>query len=322
MAVSYLRISVTDRCNFRCKYCMPEGKKEFIPHSEILTYEEIREVTETFTEFGVRSVRLTGGEPLVRRGIESLIAKLKELNGIEEITLTTNGFFLKEKAKTLKESGLKRVNVSLDTLNPQKFAFITGTDEKTFFKVLEGIEEAMEVGLNPVKVNVVLIRGFNDGEIGEFLKFSEDYNVEVRFIELMPVGGELLSRENFIPVWEIRDFITKNWGELLPIKTKKMGPAKSFKVKGTKAKVGFIPSVSEHFCHECNRVRLTSEGKLRICLMSDREIDLKQVLRSRDYSREKLRKVIKGALLLKRNINGVEALESFGCSRKMFTIGG
>ena len=322
MAVSYLRISVTDRCNFRCKYCMPEGKKEFIPHSEILTYEEIREVTETFTEFGVRSVRLTGGEPLVRRGIESLIAKLKELNGIEEITLTTNGFFLKEKAKTLKESGLKRVNVSLDTLNPQKFAFITGTDEKTFFKVLEGIEEAMDVGLNPVKVNVVLIRGFNDGEIGEFLKFSEDYNVEVRFIELMPVGGELLSRENFIPVWEIRDFITKNWGELLPIKTKKMGPAKSFKVKGTKAKVGFIPSVSEHFCHECNRVRLTSEGKLRICLMSDREIDLKQVLRSRDYSREKLRKVIKGALLLKRNINGVEALESFGCSRKMFTIGG
>jgi len=322
VAVSYLRISVTDRCNFRCKYCMPEGKKEFIPHSEILTYEEIREVTETFTEFGVRSVRLTGGEPLVRRGIENLIAKLKELNGIEEITLTTNGFFLKEKAKTLKESGLKRVNVSLDTLNPQKFAFITGTDEKTFFKVLEGIKEAMDVGLNPVKVNVVLIRGFNDGEIGEFLKFSEDYNVEVRFIELMPVGGELLSRENFIPVWEIRDFITKSWGELLPIKTKKMGPAKSFKVKGTKAKVGFIPSVSEHFCHECNRVRLTSEGKLRVCLMSDREIDLKQVLRSRDYSREKLRKVIKGALLLKRNINGVEALESFGCSRKMFTIGG
>ena len=322
MAVSYLRISVTDRCNFRCKYCMPEGKKEFIPHSEILTYEEIREVTETFAEFGVRSVRLTGGEPLVRRGIENLIAKLKELNGIEEITLTTNGFFLKEKAKTLKESGLKRVNVSLDTLNPQKFAFITGTDEKTFFKVLEGIKEAMDVGLNPVKVNVVLIRGFNDGEIGEFLKFSEDYSVEVRFIELMPVGGELLSRENFIPVWEIRDFITKSWGELLPIKTKKMGPAKSFKVKGTKAKVGFIPSVSEHFCHECNRVRLTSEGKLRICLMSDREIDLKQVLRSQDYSREKLRKVIKGALLLKRNINGVEALESFGCSRKMFTIGG
>jgi cyclic pyranopterin phosphate synthase len=301
---------------------MPEGKKEFIPHGEILTYEEIREVVETFTEFGVKSVRLTGGEPLVRKGIENLIFELKELKPIEEITLTTNGFFLKEKAKTLKESGLSRVNVSLDTLDPQKFAYITGTNEESFFKVLEGIEEAKKVGLNPVKVNTVLIRNFNDSEVGDFIKFSEKYGVEVRFIELMPVGGQLLSRDNFISAKEVKRFIEENWGELIPVKVKKMGPARSFKVKGTNAVLGFIPSVSEHFCHECNRIRLTSDGKLRICLMSDVEIDLKRILRSKNYRRERLKEAIKKAFLLKKRINGVAALESLGCSRKMFTIGG
>ncbi len=320
--VRYLRVSLTDRCNFRCKYCMPNGVKEFIPHEEILKYEEIVEVVKAFTVLGVDSVRFTGGEPLVRRKVEEVVRGVSELPFIKDVSLTTNGFFLKEKAKSLKEAGLKRVNVSLDTLNPEKFSYITGTDPSSFYRVVEGIEEALSVGLSPVKVNTVLIKGFNDSEIGDFIRFSELYGVEVRFIELMPVGGKFFSHENFIPISKVKDYIKENFGELIPTTSYKKGPAKSFLVEGTKAKVGFIPSVSEHFCDSCNRVRLTSDGKLRLCLMSDRELDLKVLLRSASYSFEKLVSVLKEALILKRGINGISALESLGCNRKMFTIGG
>jgi len=322
MKINYLRVSVTDRCNFRCRYCVPEGTKEFIPHSEILRYEEIAEIVSIFSEFGVDSVRLTGGEPLVRRGLESLILQIKE-RGIEEVSLTTNGSLLSEKAKLLKSYGLDRVNISIDTLDPEKFAYITGTDDKEIlFKVIKGLETSLEAGLTPVKVNTVLIRGFNDSEIEDFIRFSENYGIEVRFIELMPVGGEFFTKENFIPASEIKRFIEERFGKLIPVKTRKRGPAKSFKIEGTGAVVGFIPSVSEHFCNSCNRLRLTSDGKLRLCLMRDREIDLKSILRSSFYSKETLRKVIAEALIEKRGVNGIEALKSIGCERKMFTIGG
>ncbi len=322
MKISYLRVSVTDRCNFRCRYCMPEEEKEFIPHQEILRYEEIAEIVKVFSRFGVRSVRLTGGEPLVRRGIESLIRQLKEIDGIDEVSLTTNGFFLEEKAELLKEAGLNRVNVSIDTLNPEKFAFITRSDEGSLGRVLRGIEKAKEVGLNPVKVNTVLVKGFNDSEIEDFVRFSASYGVEVRFIELMPVGGEFFSRDNFIPVSVVKEFLEEKFGALEPARTVKMGPAKSFRVGSTGALIGFIPSVSQHFCSECNRLRLTSDGKLRLCLMSDREIDLKELLRSPNYTEELLERTVAGAFLLKRRVDGVSALESLGCSRKMFSIGG
>lgn len=320
--INYLRISVTDRCNFRCKYCMPEGIKEFIPHPEILRYEEISLIVRAFSTLGVNSVRLTGGEPLVRKGIESLVEELSSIEGIKDISVTTNGYLLAEKASSLKRAGLKRVNVSIDTLSPEKFAFITGSSKAALYRVIDGITAALEEGLSPVKVNTVLIKGFNDGEIEEFIRFSEEFGVEVRFIELMPVGGKFFSRENFIPASKIRQLIEERYGELIPHKTLKKGPAKSFRVPGTGAVVGFIPSVSEHFCHECNRVRLTSDGKLRLCLMSDREVDLKSLLRSPDFTFERLLSTIRGALLLKRGIDGVEALETLGCSRKMFTIGG
>ncbi|RKQ63808.1 cyclic pyranopterin phosphate synthase [Thermovibrio guaymasensis] len=320
--ISYLRVSVTDRCNFRCKYCMPEGVKEFIPHPEILRYEEISLIVKAFSKLGVDSVRLTGGEPLVRKGIESFISDLSQIDGISDISLTTNGYFLSEKASLLKEAGLKRVNVSIDTLDPEKFSFITGSSKSSLFRVIDGVLAAIEANLNPVKVNTVLIKGFNDSEIEEFVKFSDEFQVEVRFIELMPVGGKFFSQENFIPISEIREKIEAIYGPLEPYKNYKKGPAKSFKVSGTKAVIGFIPSISEHFCHECNRVRLTSDGKLRLCLMSDKEINLKEIIRSPDFSFDKLLNTLKGALLLKCKVNGIEALESLGCSRKMFTIGG
>jgi len=301
---------------------MPEGVKEFIPHPLILTYEEICEVVKVFSTMGVTSVRLTGGEPLVRKNLEALVAQLSEIEGIDDISLTTNGYLLGEKASVLKEAGLRRVNVSLDTLDPQKFSFITGVPGLTPSKIIGGIEEALAVGLRPVKINTVLIKGFNDSEIEDFIRLSEELQVEVRFIELMPVGGKFFSEKNFIPISQIKALIEERFGKLIPAKTYKKGPAKSFKVEGTSATIGFIPSVSQHFCGQCNRVRLTSDGKLRLCLMSDREVDLREVLRGEDYTREKLAGVIRGALLIKKGINGVEALESLGCSRKMFTIGG
>ncbi len=299
---------------------MPEGKREFIPHSEILRYEEITEIVTVFQEFSIDSVRLTGGEPLVRKGIERLVCQLAE-TGLKDISLTTNGSLLKEKARNLKEAGLHRVNISIDTLSGEKFQYITGGGN--LYRVIEGVETALEHNLKPVKINTVLIRGFNDSEIESFLLFSEKYGVEVRFIELMPVGCREFSRENFISVGEIKKTISETFGELQPIKTKKQGPASSFRIKGTNAVIGFIPSISEHFCDSCNRIRLTSDGKLRLCLMNDREeINLKEIIRSPDYVRHKLRKTVAEALIRKQGIDGIEALKSIGCSRKMFSIGG
>jgi cyclic pyranopterin phosphate synthase len=302
---------------------MPEGKREFLRQEELLTYEELVEIVRVFEEFGVDSVRLTGGEPLVRKGIESFVRQLGELNGIRDIALTTNGYLLKEKAAELREAGLKRVNVSIDTLNEEKFSKITNSPIGSLKKVLEGLEEALRVGLSPVKVNTVVIKGFNDNEIEDFVRLSQEFGVEVRFIELMPVGGSFFSSKNFLPISKIKELIEDKFGRLEPAKSYKKGPAKSFRVAGTKAQIGFIPSVSEHFCNECNRLRLTSDGKLRMCLMSDRELDLKGIIRSSQQGwQEELRKTIRGALLLKGGIDGIKALESVGCSRKMFTIGG
>jgi len=317
--ITYLRISVTDRCNFRCKYCMPSGLKEFIPHSEILRYEEIVTIVKAFSEFGVNSVRITGGEPLVKRQIESLIEQIREIEGIEDVSITTNGYKLKEMAERLKKSGLDRVNVSVDSLNREKFEFITGVD--ALERVIEGIEEAVKQGLNPVKVNAVLIRGFNDDEIEDFVLFSERFGVDVRFIELMPVGGKFFSREHFIPASEIRERVEKLFGELEPVRGKGNGPAKLFRVRGTGTRIGFITAVSEHFCDRCNRLRLTSDGKLRLCLMRDEEVDLKSILRGGgDY--QTLKGAIASAISRKSRVNGIDALRSLGCERKMFTIGG
>ncbi len=323
--VHYLRVSVTDRCNFRCKYCMPGGIKKFIPHPEILRYEEITEIVRVFTECGIDSIRFTGGEPLIRKGIESLIAQIREMKEIKDISLTTNGFFLLEKSESLRKNGLDRVNVSIDTLNPEKFGFITGTgNTKALSRALCGIEKAIEEGLTPVKVNTVLIKGFNDNddEIESFIKLSEKYGVEVRFIELMPIGEKSFFKKNFIPYTVIKTKVERDFGKLVPIKTKGNGPAKSFSVEGTKAKLGFITPISEPYCSSCNRVRLTSDGKLRLCLLTDEEVNLKSIVRDSAYKRSHLKNVIAQALLRKRDINGIAALKNGGCSRKMFTIGG
>ena len=276
-AINYLRVSVTDRCNLRCFYCMPpSGIPNKLNCEDILDYEEIVNIIKEATNFGVSKIRFTGGEPLVRKDFPKLVTAVKEIPGIDDLSITTNGILLDTYAPILKEAGLNRVNISLDTLNEKKFNEITcGGDLK---KVFSGISKAIDVGLTPVKLNVVVIKGMNEKEILDFAKFSREDGIEVRFIEYMPMGSSEGWKEKFISV---KDILTacKGLGEMEPVeRTVGGGPAKYYRYRDGKGKLGFISAISEHFCDDCNRLRLTSDGKLKLCLFSDHEIDLKPVL--------------------------------------------
>jgi GTP 3',8-cyclase len=287
-----VRISVTDRCNLRCKYCVGESFP-FIPHDEILRYEEIIRFIRICSDLGVRKVRLTGGEPLVKRDITYLLGEIYRIRGIDDISLTTNGVFLSEKVMELKEAGLKRVNISLDTLKPERFSYITGVD--AFGRVMEGIEKARGAGLNPVKVNTVIIKGFNDDEILDFAKFAETREVEVRFIEFMPFGDSTLwDKDKIIPSSAVEELIRREY-LLQPWSNSHRGPAKVFSMQGSQGKVGFISPVSSHICSECNRIRLTSHGTIKPCLFSDTEYDLKGLLRG-GAGNEEIRTFVRNAV--------------------------
>jgi cyclic pyranopterin phosphate synthase len=274
--INYLRISVTDRCNLRCIYCMPPGGVRLMSHEDILTYEEIYTVAQAAAELGINKVRLTGGEPLVRSGVPELIQMLSQIEAIDDISLTTNGILLSRYAAELKSAGLRRVNVSLDTLKQDKFEFITRRGNN-LAQVLEGIKVARSAGLNPVKLNMVVMSGINDDEVLDFAAKTITEEWHVRFIEQMPFVEEGAKAVKFIPVGEMR----KQLGELEPcLPSVGNGPAKYFRFPHAKGTIGFITPVSEHFCFHCNRLRLTANGKLRPCLLSDYEIDLKQPLRS------------------------------------------
>lgn len=277
--ISYLRVSITDRCNYRCIYCKPEEQFEFIPHKEILRYEEIVEIIEEAVNLGVTKVRITGGEPLARKGVVNFIKKLREIKKLEDISLTTNGFFLSEYAEKLKDAGLNRVNISLDSLQEEKYKKITrgGSLEKA----LRGIDSALKAGLLPIKINAVLIRGINNDEVEDFVRLALERPLNIRFIEFMPSGEEVINEfENkFISVQEIKEKLIKKY-LLNPIKISiANGPAKYYQIKGGQGTIGFITALSQHFCETCNRIRLTSEGKLRPCLFSNKGIDIKKAIR-------------------------------------------
>jgi len=276
--INYLRISVTDRCNLRCVYCMPAEGVPLMSHGDILTYEEIHTIVQAAAELGISKVRLTGGEPLVRSGLGELIQMLKQIDGIDDISMTTNGTLLSRYAAELKQAGLQRVNISLDTLKPDKFSLIT-RGNLVLDDVLAGIEAAKSVGLDPVKLNMVVISSINDDELLDFAVKTIDEGWHVRFIELMPTGGVNLSKSHFISVNEMRRRL-EPLGELQPcLPSVGNGPAKYFRFSNAKGTIGFITPVSEHFCFHCNRLRLTADGRLRLCLLADDEIDLKQPLR-------------------------------------------
>lgn len=264
--IRYLRVSVTDRCNYRCVYCMPpEGVKK---KEQILSLEEILEITRAAVKLGVRKVRLTGGEPLMRRGLPWLCAALAELPGVEDLTMTTNGALLAPVAKELREAGLQRVNISLDTLDPQKFARITrggGLED-----VLAGIKAAADCGLTPIKLNTVLLRGINDDEISALVELTRRWPVELRLIEWMPVGGTGLLASVYAPDKLVLEQVPE-----LESLNRQEGVARLYHLPGALGTVGLIAARSDHFCGTCDRLRLTADGKLKPCLHSQREIPVR-----------------------------------------------
>lgn len=274
--INYLRISLTDRCNLRCKYCMPEEGVHKFSHEEMLSLEEVYEITKAFVDLGINKIRFTGGEPLTRKGIVDLISKVSKLKGVKDIAMTTNGILLKEYASDLKAAGLNRVNISLDTLDEEKYKTITRGGD--LFRVLEAIEEAKRVGLTPIKINSVIIGGFNDDEIVSLVNFSKKEEIDLRFIELMPIGeAASWAEENFIS----NDLVLERVKGLIPIPREDISsPAVYYKLPNGKSKIGIINPISCKFCENCNRVRLTSKGQLKLCLHSNREIDIKGALRN------------------------------------------
>lgn len=326
--IDYLRISLTDRCNFRCIYCMPEEGVSALGHDDILRIEEIEAIVRVATRIGIRSVRLTGGEPLVRKGVVDLVASLNAMEGIENISLTTNGVLLPEMASDLKQAGLSRVNISLDTLDPQQFTEITRVGKLD--STLRGIDAALETGFNPVKINAVTVRSL-DQDYLEFAKLSIDRPLHTRFIEYMPVGessgvdGSGWGKQDVIPSEELLQIINEQavaegLPALVPLdgdhKPVGWGPARYFEFPGAQGTVGFISPLSRHFCSECNRLRLTADGKLRPCLFSDEEIDVRAALR--EGGEEAVYECFLQALHLKPD----EHHDKIGTERNMSQIGG
>ena len=292
--IEYLRLSVTDRCNLRCLYCMPDEGVESVGHSQILTYEELERVAAAAVRLGVRKIRVTGGEPLIRRGLVDFIRLLARLPNSPEIVLTTNGLLLAEYAEPLKEAGLSRVNVSLDTLKPERFSQLTRRGGLP--QVLEGLEVAQAVGLAPIKINMVPIRGVNDDEIGDFARLTLQRKCDVRFIEFMPVRSDLgYTAEQRVGEADILDAL-RQVGALVELEHSSLdGPARMYHYEGGKGQLGVITAVSRHFCGECNRLRLTADGRLRPCLMSDKEIDLLTTLREKNPSDSDIENILLGA---------------------------
>ena len=276
--IDYLRISITDHCNLSCSYCSPFGGRLKLTHAEILSYEEICRLTEAAVEAGISRVRITGGEPLMRKGVVELCRLLSGIDGLESLTLTTNGVRLQEFAQQLLDAGVQRVNVSLDTLRPERFRKITGYD--LLSQVLAGISMAQEVGLHPVKINTVVMRGVNEDEIEDFARLTVEKPYHVRFIELMPFNGSSDHESLFIPVEEMVKRVQRIGDLSLETAAEWSGPARLCSLPGAKGKVGFIAPLSYHFCGSCNRLRLTADGKLRTCLFSAEELDLKGPLRA------------------------------------------
>jgi cyclic pyranopterin phosphate synthase len=319
--VNNLRISVTDRCNFRCMYCMPAHGMVWLEKEKILSFEEISRLAKIFSGLGVSKIRLTGGEPLMRKELHVLVRMLASVGGVRDISLTTNGYFLEEQVEMLSDAGLNRINVSLDSLKRDSFAEIT---RRSYYeKVMRGIALAARTRLSPIKLNVVLIRGFNDGEILDFAELARKSNFIIRFIEFMPIGsGEGWNIEQVVTEDEIIGTIEHGFGmRLIPRNLRECQPADSYVFEDGKGEIGFISSVSSPFCENCNRVRITSDGKLRTCLFSLGETDLRKMLREGASDRE-IRDVITGAVLRKERGHLINKPGFIKPSRTMSQIGG
>ena len=276
--IDYLRISITDRCNLRCIYCMPEDGVAKVSHTHILSYEELLRLARVAIDMGISNVRITGGEPLVRHDALYLCENIARLPGLKSLTLTTNALLLSRYADDLFRAGIKRINISLDTLKPEKYAKITRKDG--FHEVWRGIERALEVGFHPIKLNAVVMRSVNDDELEDLARLTYRYPFHVRFIEFMPFGSEPAGADqHFLSADEILARL-QQLGALNPVSSENSnGPARHYKLPGSMGKIGIISPITNHFCASCNRLRLTADGKLRTCLFAAQEIDLRTPLR-------------------------------------------
>lgn len=315
-----LRISVTDRCNIRCFYCMPENVK-FLPQDSILSFEEIHRVVEILARQGVSRVRLTGGEPLVRSEIWNLVGLLKSIPGIDEVALTTNGILLVDQAAKLKGSGLDRINVSLDSIDPEKFKEITRRD--ALDKVLAGIDAAINAGFENLRINAVAVKGISETEVVPLVSWAQRQNLHLRFIEFMPLDGDQAwENQQVFTGAMLREIIEENFGSLTPVaRDRSSQPATDFQVSNQGPPIGFIDSVTEPFCQSCDRMRITSEGKLRNCLFSTEEWDLKELIRS-DASDEDIEKRIRLGIHHKKLGHGSNSGRFVRPERAMYQIGG
>ncbi len=317
--INYLRLSVTDRCNLRCRYCTYWQDWRKLPSKEILSYEELLRLAAIAGEIGISKVRITGGEPLVRRGLAEFLGKLHQVSGITKVCLTTNGVLLSELAPALYDTGLRHVNVSLDTLQRERYRQITGRDN--FAEVLSGLERAASLGFHPLKINCVVLKGINDDEILNLALLARDHPYQVRFIELMPTVSQEWWQRHFLPLPEVRQRLT-GLGPLLPAtREATAGPARNFRLPGFQGELGFITPMSGHHCRTCNRLRLTADGKLRPCLMQACELDLKKPLRL-DLGDGLISYLFKEALELKARRACLPITPSYHPGRSMVSIGG
>lgn len=315
-----LRISVTDRCNFRCTYCMPADNVEFMDRSSLLSFEEIQRVAQIVSRMGINRLRLTGGEPLMRKNLPVLIKMLSEIDGIDDIAMTTNAYFLKDQAQSLKDAGLKRLNVSLDALDPEKFRDVNRRD--CLKSVLDGLDMARKVGFKSIKINAVAVRNFSETEIMGLIEMGRSEGFEIRFIEFMPLDSDKVwERDKVLFGHEIIDFIKENY-ELIPIDNSlEIGPASEYNFADGKGKVGIITAVSNPFCDHCNRIRMTADGKLRTCLFSTNETDLKELIRS-GATDENIIEALNQAVLIKEPGHKINLDDFERPTRAMHAIGG
>ncbi len=296
-SVDYVRLSVTDRCDFRCVYCMAEDMT-FVPRQQVLSLEELEQVAQAFVSLGVRKIRLTGGEPLIRKNIMTLIEKLGAMEGVDELVLTTNGSQLPKLATPLRDAGVKRLNISLDSLDADKFRRITRTGDLE--QVLAGIEAARAAGFERIKINSVILKGRNDDEILDLARFTQEHGLDLTFIEEMPLGliDEHDRALSFCSSDEVREILSQRY-QLQESDANTGGPSRYYEVAGSSARFGFISPHSHNFCHLCNRVRVTVEGRLLLCLGNEHSLDLRAILRDPSNGHDELREALIGAMDLK-----------------------
>lgn len=318
---TYLRISLTERCNLRCQYCMPSEGVDLTPQQKLLSTGEIIQLSKLFVKEGIKKIRLTGGEPLVRSDLVEIVGALNELRqyGLQNIAMTTNGITLSKKLPQLKAHGLDSLNISLDTLVPAKFEFITR--RKGWDRVIKAIDTAIELGYGPVKVNCVVMRGVNEEEICDFVSFTEKKNVDIRFIEYMPFDGNKWNFKKMMSYQDMLKTITAKFPDLYRISDKPNDTSKAYKIPGFEGQVGFITSMSEHFCGSCNRLRLTADGNLKVCLFGNSEVSLRDLIRTTDNEEEILSVIGAAVKRKKKQHAGMLSLAGMK-NRPMILIGG